>query len=70
MSRADRVSAILADEDFRGTVKALEDQLTRKVMGRQTSSEDRADALNQYHALQAVIASLRSVASDKEETST
>jgi hypothetical protein len=70
MSRAARVTAILADTDFRETVTALEGQLTRKVMGRSTPEGDRIEALHQYHALQTVLSALRSVASEKDETST
>jgi len=65
--RANRISAILADQDFCETVKALESQLTRKVMSRATSSEDRAEALGQFHAMQAVLSALRAVASEKDE---
>lgn len=67
MSQAERISAILADTDFRETVTGLEAQLTRKVMGKATPPEDRAEALNLFHALQMLLSTLRSVASNKDE---
>lgn len=68
MARSERIAAILADEDFQWATKRLEAQLTRKVMALATTQEDRETALHTYHGLQAALAALRSVASEKEES--
>lgn len=68
MARSERITAILADEDFQWAIERLETQLTRKVMAAATPEEERRTALHTYHGLQAAMASLRSVANDKEST--
>lgn len=68
MSRANELTAILANEYFREAVKATEDQLTRKVMGLRVSEEDRQAAFHQYHALHALLATMRAMATKEAET--
>lgn len=70
MSKASRIAAILADQDFCDTVTRAKAELTQKVMARATSGEDRADAMAEYHALDRLMARLRAVASDMDKEST
>lgn len=68
MARSERITAILADEDFQWAIERFEAQLTRKVMAAATTEDDRRTALHTYHGLRAALAALRSVANDKEST--
>ena len=67
MSRAEKISAILADEDFQAVVADARDQFTRKVMARHTSAEDRADALAQAHALESLMGHLSAAAHKQKD---
>jgi hypothetical protein len=55
---ANNLKRILEDKDFAGLVADIEGQLTAKVMSPQTTPEDRASALHQFHGLQRVMKSL------------
>lgn len=53
-----RLAEIARDEDFRGMILKIEENLTQRVMAATTSQEDRASLLAEYHGLQRVKAAL------------
>lgn len=66
---ADRIKAILADTDFLAVVEKTRQSLTKKVMAKGTSDEDRQEALSTYHCLDILIAQIRSEAQNSKENS-
>lgn len=67
MSKSHRIRAILADDDFLSMVALMRDRLTKKVMAQATSDEDRQLALAEYHALDSLMAIMRSEASNAKD---
>lgn len=62
-----RIKAILADEDFVGMVSKVRADLTKEVMSKRTGDERRSEALAEYHALDSLLAKLRSTAHDAKQ---
>jgi hypothetical protein len=65
--KPDHAARIVADEDFQKMLDKIGEQLTGKVMATATSVEDREKALAEYHALQRLRSTLRSIAQDHKE---
>ena len=61
---AARIKQILADEDFVQMVARVRDGLTKEVMSKKTADERRSEALAEYHALDSLMAKMRSGAHD------
>ena len=64
---ADRIASILKDEDFTALVDQTKASLTRKVMAKATDEDARAEALAQFHALDTLIAKMRSEAQNSKD---
>lgn len=64
---ADRIKALLADQDFSELVDRMKADLTKRVMARRTSDEDRASALAQFHALDTLLSQMRSEAQNTKD---
>lgn len=60
--RAERIRVLLGSEDFQEVIAETRDSLTKKVMARSTSDEDRAGYLAEYHALDRLLRSMESEA--------
>lgn len=67
MGRSERIAAILADTDFAEMVAGIGQRLTQRVMAPATSEEDRQKALAEYHALERVVAEMRSHKFDADQ---
>lgn len=67
MTNAKRLAVIAEDQDFQGLLKSWEGQLTARVMARGTSDEDRAAALNEYHAIQTLRGKLAALVADAKQ---
>lgn len=63
-----RVQQILKDEDFTAIVTRTKERLTAKVMAKATGDFDRTRALAEFHALDSLIAQMRSEAQNTKET--
>lgn len=64
-----RIRAIFADEDFSAFMSKHMEKLTKKVMSRATTPEDRAQALAEFHALERFLGGMRSEAQNAEKDS-
>jgi hypothetical protein len=67
MMNSRRIAALARDADLKELLASIEAQLTKKVMARATTEEDRATALAEYHAIQSLKARFASVAHDEAE---
>lgn len=66
MSKSQRIKSLLSDEDFRSVVTDVRAALTKKVMAKATTPEDRQQLLAEYHALDRLLAKMGAEASRKE----
>lgn len=65
--KANRIKAILNDTDFLGVVQQTRDTLTKKVMAKATSEDERLELLAEYHALDTLMNRMRSEAHNARE---
>ena len=64
---ADRIKAILADEDFLAIVGQTRQMLTKRVMAKSTDDDLRAIALAEYHAIDSLLNQMRSEAQNSKD---
>lgn len=67
MSKQHRIKSLLGDDDFLSVVQETRDALTKKVMRKGTSEQERLDALAEYHALDNLMARLRNHAQNAKD---
>ena len=65
-TKPSNLARILRDDDFLSVTSGLQDRLTKKVMAQATPEEDRIAALTEFHALERILAAMRSAASTKD----
>lgn len=65
--KSHRIKSLLSDEDFLGVVQSTKDTLTKKVMAKATSDEERPKLLAEYHALDTLLNRMRSEAQDAKD---
>ena len=61
------IKRILEDQSFVSLTTDMADRLTRKVMATGTAEEDRTEALTEHHALQRLLAAMRTQAQQAEK---
>lgn len=67
MSKQRRIKSLLGDDDFLSVVSETRDALTKKVMRKATSDEERLQALAEYHALDTLMARMRNHAQNAKD---